>query len=71
MQRELKRSLKTEFDRIYVKCEVELNAGAKIARTDGLESFGRDYVRRVRNGSLSRPDAVASDKERALKLMVC
>ena len=42
-----------------------------MARTDGLECFGRDYVRRVRNGSLSRPDAVASDKERALKLMVC
>ena len=42
-----------------------------MARTDGLESFGRDYVRRVRNGSLSRPDAVAIDKERALKLMVC
>ena len=29
MQRELKRSLETKFDRIYSKCEVELNTGSK------------------------------------------
>lgn len=72
MQRELKRSLETKFDRIYGKCEVELNTGgAKIARTDSLESFGRDYVRRVGGGSLSQPNAAASDEGRALKFMVC
>lgn len=71
MQRELKRSLETKFDRIYGKCEVELNTGAKIARTDSLESFGRDYVRRVRDESLSQLDVVASDEGRALKFMVC
>ena len=71
MQRELKRSLETKFDRIYGKCEVELNTGAKIARTDSLESFGRDYVRRVRNGSLLQPDVAASDEGRASKFMVC
>jgi hypothetical protein len=71
MQRELKRSLETKFDRIYGKCEVELNTGAKIARMDSLESFGRDYVRRVGDGSLSQPDVAASDEGRALKLMVC
>lgn len=63
--------METKFDRIYGKCEVELNTGAKIARTDSLESFGRDYVRQVGDRSLSRPDAVASDEGRALKFMVC
>lgn len=74
MQRELKRSLETKFDRIYSKCEVELNMGAKIARTDSLESFGRDYVRRVRAGQgriAVAPDVATSDEGRALKLMVC
>ncbi|WP_314702928.1 hypothetical protein [Campylobacter rectus] len=63
--------METKFDRIYSKCEVELNMGAKIARTDSLESFGRDYVRRVGDGSLSQPDVAASDEGRASKFMVC
>lgn len=47
------------------------HGGAKIARTDSLESFGRDYVRRVGDRSLSQPDVAASDEGHALKFMVC
>lgn len=45
-----------------------------MARTDGLESFGRDYVRRVRAGQgriAVAPDVATSDEGRALKFMVC
>ncbi|EEF15469.1 hypothetical protein CAMRE0001_0143 [Campylobacter rectus RM3267] len=39
MQRELKRSLETKFDRIYGKCEVELNAGGKNGKNGWLGEF--------------------------------